>query len=402
MKKIIRLSIFFVGIVLIQLSCANPNKTEQSKNDSISQDSLEQVTKLLQKMIDDKKLAGIAALINIEGETVYRKNFGYSQLNQKTPMSDDAIFRIFSMTKPVTAVALMILFDEGKFELDDKVGKYIPEFKETMVYNATTKSLEPQKNPMTIRHLLTHTSGLTYGWDENSYVDSLYREREASAFDGVLADNMKMVAKLPLKYQPGTQWEYGISIDVAGYLVEVLSGQTLDVFMKERIFEPLQMDDTGFYVPEEKHNRLTSLNTFRNGQIQESKQFAADMCKKPVTMLSGGGGLVSTMDDYLNFCLMLLNGGEFNGTRILEESTVGLIMSDQLPDGVAYANGSKGFGLGGDVDSDGIYGWAGAASTKFWIDNKNEMITIFYTQLMPWNFSYPNIYKETVYKAIAD
>ncbi len=303
------------------------------------------------------------------------------------------------MTKPITAVALMTLYDEGKFQLDDKVSEYIPEFEGAQVYNAETKSLEPQTEELTIRHLLTHTSGIPYGWDPKAYVDSLYRVRSAGTWDGTIGEKVKILAKIPLKSQPGTTYEYGLGIDVAGYLVEVLSGIPLDEYMKTKIFDPLNMDDTGFYVPEEKHNRLALVYSNMNDSLT-APQNMNEVFKKPVTLFSGGGGLVSTVDDYLTFCKMLLNGGELNGTRILKEETVQMIMSDQLPQGAKYAD-NKGYGLAGEVNYEtGEYGWAGAASTKFWIDPKNDMIVITAAQLMPGNYSYAGEFKEIVDRAV--
>jgi CubicO group peptidase (beta-lactamase class C family) len=303
------------------------------------------------------------------------------------------------MTKPITAVALMTLYDEGKFQIDDKVSDFIPEFATTMVYNSETKTLEPQNIPMTIRHLLTHTAGLTYGWDQKSYVDSLYRLTSADAFDGVLADKMKILAGIPLKNQPGTKYEYSISIDVAGYLVEVLSGMPFDKYLKTKIFGPLKMEDTGFYVPEEKHNRFAAVYTLKNDSLQEQPSNNMNF-KTPATLFSGGGGLVSTIDDYSKFAQMLLNGGEFGGARILKESTVEMIMSNQLPAGVNYENGGS-YGLGGSVSPEkGHYGWSGAASTHFVVDKKNKMVIISFTQYMPFNIEYALRFAEKVENAV--
>jgi CubicO group peptidase (beta-lactamase class C family) len=385
-------------IILLQVSCVNKSVTPDSVG--LSGDTLRLATKKMQEYIDNGKLAGISVLVHKNEETVYRENFGYANLNEKKPMSDSTIFRIFSMTKPITAVALMTLFDEGKFQLDDKVSKYIPEFKGAMVYNAETKTLEPQIEEMSIRHLLTHTSGLTYGWDQKAYVDSLYRATGASGWDGTIGEKVKILARLPLKHQPGTQWEYGLSIDVAGYLVEVLSGLPLDVYMKTKIFDPLKMDDTGFFVPEEKQNRFSGLNSIKSDSLIEATGGMSDAFKKPVTLFSGGGGLVSTLNDYLTFCKMLLNNGELDGVRIISESTAKLIMTNQLPDGIIYAE-NKGYGLAGEVNPEtGVYGWAGAASTKFWIDPRNKMIVIFGTQLMPANFSYADQFYKIVNSAV--
>ena len=400
MRKVYLLTKFFVFITLFQFSCTQSGKSGLTEKSILSVDTLELATKKMQEYIDNGKLAGISALIYKNGETVYRKEFGYASLNEKKPMDETTIFRIFSMSKPVTAVALMTLFDEGKFALDDKVSKYIPEFAGAMVYNADTKTLEPQIEELTIRHLLTHTSGIPYGWDQKAYVDSLYRATGAGGWDGTIGEKVKIIAKLPLKNQPGTKWEYGLSIDVAGYLVEVLSGQPLDLYMKTKIFEPLKMNDTGFFVPEEKHNRFMGMFSIKEDSLIESSGGMSEAFKKPVTLFSGGGGLVSTVNDYLNFCKMLLNNGELDGVRVLSETATQLIITNQLPTGVNYEE-NKGYGLAGSVDPEtGVYGWAGAASTKFWLDPKNEMAIIICTQLMPSDYTYADDFYKIVKSAV--
>lgn len=405
MKKIISINSILFGLLIFLISCNQTSKSGTSESVGISSDTLELVEKSMQEYIDSGKLAGISTLVLKNGQLVQRANFGFSDIENHIPIEDNTIFRIFSMTKPVTAVALMSLYDEGKFKLDDKVSQYIPEFKETLVYQSegSDPALVPQSEEMTIRHLLTHTSGLTYGWDPNAYVDSLYRVTGAGGWEGTIGEKVKIMAGLPLKYQPGTKWEYSLSIDVAGYLVEVLSGIPLDQFFKGRIFDPLKMEDTGFYTPEEKHNRLSALYYIdKEGNLKAIEGEFKDAFKKPVTMFSGGGGLVSTMDDYSRFCLMLLNGGELDGTRILQESTVQMIMSDQLPEAVNYRAG-KGYGLAGQVNLEGgEYSWAGAASTNFWIDPENEMIIITYTQLMPSNHEYAYTFKNWVDRALLE
>lgn len=387
MKKLTRI---FAGIFIaasVFYSCSTDQKAAKLIAAGLSPDTMQLATARMQEYVDSGKLAGISALIYKNGEIVYSENFGFADIEQQKPITDSTIYRIFSMTKPVTAVALMTLFDEGKFQLDDPVSKYIPEFEGTQVYNAETKTLEPQETPLSIRHLLTHTSGIPYGWDRKAYVDSLYRVTGVGDWDGTLAEKMKALAGLPLKNQPGKVYEYGLGIDVAGYLVEILSGEPLDQFMKTRIFDPLNMDDTGFFVPENKHHRFSTLYTNADGVIKASEQMK-DAFKTPVTLFSGGGGLLSTMDDYLNFCKMLLNKGELNGVRILQESTVDLIMSDQLPEGAFYSE-NKGYGLAGETDKiTGDYGWSGAASTTFRINRENQQIVIMGAQFMPATYVY--------------
>ncbi len=393
-----------IGLLVLLASCGQNTGTATPDAVGLSSDTLKVAVQKMQEYVDSGKLAGISTLVMINGKVVHQERFGFADIVNQKPVEEGTIFRIFSMTKPITAVALMTLYDEGKFQLDDKVSEYIPEFEETPVYTPDGESfkLEPQNEEMTIRHLLTHTSGITYGWDQNSYVDSLYRVTGASGWDSAtIGEKVKMLAGLPLKYQPGTTYEYSLSIDVAGYLVEVLAGIPLDTYLETKIFDPLKMEDTGFFVPEEKHDRLAELY-FRDGEGNLNAMPAyGDRFKKPVTVFSGGGGLVSTMDDYLNFCKMLLNGGELNGTRILQESTVKMIMSDQLPEGVRYKD-EAGYGLAGEVNlKSGEYAWAGAASTNFWIDPENDMIIITYTQLMPGDHSYAYEFKDLVKRSMA-
>jgi CubicO group peptidase (beta-lactamase class C family) len=401
MKRIILPVIGLMCIILLQVSCTTKSKPGLAENAGLSGDSLNVAVTLMQQYVDSGKLAGISAMVIRNNQTVLKKNFGFADIQNKIPVGDSTIFRIFSMTKPITAVALMTLYDEGKFKLDDKVSDFIPEFAETKVYNAETKTLEPQNTPMTIRHLLTHTSGLTYGWDQKSYVDSLYRATGAAGKDGTIGEGVKILANLPLKHQPGTKYEYSLSIDVAGYLVEVLSGIPLDIYMKTKIFDPLKMEDTGFFVPEDKHTRFSLLyNLGENGKLKGPDDPVGDKFRKPTTLFSGGGGLVSTIGDYARFAQMLLNGGELDGVRILKDSTVQMIMSNQLPQGVNYENGG-GYGLGGSVNAEnGQYGWSGAASTHFVIDRKNNMVIIAFTQLMPFNIEYALRFVSKVENAI--
>lgn len=397
MNKFLTAFVLILSFLTIQFSCSTPGKNVQPEDVGLSADTLNVANQEMQQYVESGKLAGISTLIFKDGVIVERKNYGYADMENQKPVTDSTIFRIYSMTKPVTAAALMTLYDEGKFDLDDKVSEYIPEFEGMMVYNAETKTEEPQENEVTIRHLLTHTSGIPYGWDQQAYVDSLYRVRGVSGWDGTLAEKIKLLTEIPLKHQPGTIYDYGLGIDVAGYLIEVLSELPLDEYFEQKIFNPLNMDDTGFYVPESKHNRFSKLYTKNEeGELTEMQGMMSTIFKSPVTLFSGGGGLVSTADDYLRFCRMLLNGGELNGTRILEASTAEMIMTDQLPELAEYEE-EIGYGLAGSVDlKRGVYGWAGAASTKFWIDPANEMIIMTFAQLMPSDYTYADEFYETV------
>lgn len=388
------------GVYLLT-ACNQPTEAPEVSAKTLSEDTINLAYNAMQEYIDEGQLAGISVMVIQDDETVAYQHFGYADVENQQPITDSTIFRAFSMTKPITAVALMMLQEAGKFQLDDKVSEYIPEFASTQVYNPATKSLEPQKTEMTIRHLLTHTSGIPYGWDQEAYVDSLYRVSGASGWDGVLGDKVKILAGIPLKHQPGTTYEYGLSIDVAGYLVELLSGMPLDEYFRTKIFEPLDMDDTGFYVPEEKHSRFTLVyHPDESGNLKGPENPAEDNFKKPTTLFSGGGGLVTTVQDYARFARMLLNGGMLAGEKILDEATVKLIMSNQLPEGVIFEE-TGGYGLGGLYDTEnGRYGWNGAASTFFRVDPKNDIIVLAFTQYMPFDITYANEFSEIIYRAI--
>ena len=400
MKKHFKLFIPLAALLVLIASGGQGSLTTTPETVGLSSDTLALAAQKMQEYIDNGKLAGIATLVMKDGKIVHREEFGFANIEEQKPVVENSIFRIFSMTKPITAVALMTLYDEGKFELDHKLSRYIPEFADVMVYNPETESLDPQENELTIRHLLTHTSGIVYGWGQ-SYVDSLYRTTGVGAWDSAtIGDKVKIMTGLPLKFQPGSAWEYGLSIDVAGYLVEVLSGVPLDEYFKSKIFEPLHMDDTGFYVPEEKLDRFTEVYYLDGEGDLKTGGFMGEAFKKPTVLFYGGAGLVSTMDDYLSFCRMLLNGGTLNGVQILEESTVKMIMSDQLPETASYREGN-GYGLAGQVNLEsGAYSWAGAASTNFWIDPSNQMIIITYAQLMPGDHSYAYEFNNIVKRAL--
>lgn len=400
MKKLFTPTIPLAALLILIASCGQSSLTTTPEKVGLSSDTLEVANLKMQEYIDNGKLAGIATLVMKDGKIVQSRQLGYSNIEEEKPIEENTIYRIFSMTKPITAVALMTLYDEGKFELDDKLSMYIPEFADVMVYEPGTASLVPQNNELTIRNLLTHTSGIVYGWGQ-SYVDSLYQVTGVGGWDSAtIRDKVKIMTGLPLKFQPGTAWEYGLSIDVAGYLVEVLSGIPLDEFFQTRIFTPLKMVDTGFYVPEAKHERLAGLYFLDTEGKLAPALWGGDRFKKPAELFSGGGGLVSTMGDYLTFCQMLLNGGTLNSVKILEESTAKMIMSDQLPSSASYQEGI-GYGLSGQVNLEsGEYGWAGAASTKFWIDPSNKMIIITMAQLMPNDYSYADLFNDLVKRAL--
>lgn len=367
--------------------------------ESIAQPRLDYLTKAMQAQIADGKLGGIETLVYQDGKVVHRERAGYQNLASETPLREDALYKIFSMTKPVTGVAMLILHEEGKYQLDDPVENYIPEFKDMRVAKgegADGKPVtEPATHPVTIRELMTHTGGFTYGRFSQSQVDSMYVEADVLAPESTLADMVDKLAEIPLRQQPGTLWHYSVSVDVQARLVEILSGQPFDEFLKERIFAPLGMKDTDFYAPQDKAERLaTTYHPTEDGLKPVSN---APFLTKP-SFLNGGGGLVSSTSDYLRFARMLLNGGELDGVRLLKPETVRMMASDQLPEGVEGPNWAPGnrFGLNVAVVTDsekaghlpvGTYWWWGIQGSWVWIDPANGIITLGMMQNTDYQYS---------------
>ncbi|GAB1265693.1 serine hydrolase domain-containing protein [Aurantivibrio infirmus] len=352
---------------------------------------LDAISSVTKQAVDDGKLAGIVTLVAKEGEVQLFESHGYRDLENKTPMTEDTIFRIFSMTKPIAGTALMTLYDEGKFKLDDPVEKYIPEFKDMRVLKdgATLENLETvaADHPMTIRELMSHTGGLVYTLGlSRGPVAELYTKEGILDRNSTLKDMVTKMGKIPLNHQPGTQWVYSVSVDVQGYLVEALSGKSFDVYLQERIFDPLQMNDTAFYVKPEKADRLSRQYAPGQGGKLTSAENSAFL-EKP-SLFSGGGGLTSTASDYLKFAQMHLNEGELNGVRILSKQAAQLMRQNHLPDSVkSIGRGYPGnvFGLdfavvndseAADGVSEGSFWWWGIAGTWFWIDPVENIIFI--------------------------
>jgi CubicO group peptidase (beta-lactamase class C family) len=413
----------FSLIIAFTCGCSQPEIklhytiTEPEKV-GLSSRVLNQIKPVMQKYVDDKKLPGMITMVARHGEIVNFDSYGFR--DKKKPMQLNTIFRIASMTKPITSVAIMILYDEGRFQLDDPVAKYIPEFNNLKVFSSIDKNgihVVDQIKLITIRNLLTHTSGLASG-GENTPVDSMYKAANLS--DGTLKDMIKKLANIPLLYQPGTRWNYSRSSDVLAYLVEVISGKSFDVFLKERIFIPLKMKDTEYYVPEEKIKRVAAVYTrARFGGI---KSFNPDdgNISKPVKFLSGNGGLFSTASDYMIFSQMLLNKGVYDSVRLLRKNTVELMTSNQISNVIMPNDkffgpllSGMGYGLGfavykennpsNSIGSAGSYWWAGSANTYFYIDPQKDLILIFMTQFVP-NFYYPicKEFRELVYNSIVE
>ncbi|MGB1640331.1 MAG: serine hydrolase [Pseudohongiellaceae bacterium] len=352
---------------------------------------LDRVTQAMQAFVDEGKLSGAVTIASRDNKLVHFESVGYRDIEAQAPMTPDTLFRIYSMTKPVTGVALMILYEEGKFKLSDPVEKYLPEMKDLQVYAGTDDDgnmiTEPADHPMTIRELMSHTGGLTYGIFAQSAVDSAYVRAGLLDANMTNAEFVAALGRIPLKHQPGSRWEYSVSVDVQGYLVEVLSGMRFGEFLDKRIFQPLEMTDTDFHVPEEKINRFAQMYVYGpEGQLIPSEMFDGADFTVDMAFESGGGGLVSTANDYMRFSQMLLNGGELDGVRILAPLTVELMHRDQTPAGMTgpmsgVGNGTV-FGLDFAVIEDpveaesyssGEYYWGGAAGTWFWIDPVEEV-----------------------------
>jgi len=390
----------------------------------LTQEGVAALDTLVDTYVKRGLVAGGAAVVERHDAVGYARAFGKQSLETGDPAELDTIYRIYSMTKPITSVAAMMLFDEGRFALDDPIEKYLPELSDLKVgievkdpdTGQKRLNLVPAHHPPTIRELLSHTAGFGYGLGASSLVDIQYQEAGLLANDDTLEAKIKKLGQLPLKHQPGEQWDYSIAVDVLGRLVEVLSGQTLDVYFQKRIFEPLGMVDTGFHVPREKLDRFAecyALSLF--GKLDKSTENLGRDFLAPPKMMMGGGGLVSTAGDYLRFCRMMLNKGELQGVRLLKEETVALMTTDALGDrpvaliGFAIGMGGAGFGLGFSVTKEpfyesrgalGEYNWGGAASTIFWIDPEKDLIGVYLIQLMPSNFTTALQFKKAVYQAL--
>lgn len=398
-----------ISIVSVLIGCtfslpvAISDDLRTSSPESVGMDSerLSRITSAMQDLVDEGLLAGAVTMASRDSQVIHFESVGYRNLETKDPMTNDTIFRIYSMTKPVTGVALMILYEEGYFNLADPVELHIPELKDLQVFAGTDSNgnmlTEQADHPMTIRQLMSHTGGLTYGIFAQSPVDAAYLE--AGLGDATAAGNlpenetsqdlMRKLGQIPLKYQPGTQWEYSVAVDVQGYLVEVLSGLSLGEFMQERIFDPLGMKDTHFYTPENKRDRFSQMYVYtENGELTPSEMFpGADYTTYP-DFEAGGSGLVSTASDYMRFSQMLLDGGELDGVRLLAPLTVSLMSRDQTPKGMNQSIlGSSGtaFGLDFAIVTDpveaesysvGEYYWGGAAGTWFWIDPVEDIVFV--------------------------
>jgi CubicO group peptidase (beta-lactamase class C family) len=391
----------------------------------LSSDRLERIATSVQRSIDDKRIAGAVTLVARRGHVAWFKAQGMADREKNQSMKLDTMFRICSMTKPITSVAVMILYEEGRFLLDDPVSKYLPEFKDmkVLVKPASGKPYTiPATNAITIRDLLRHTSGITYQWNED--LGPKYLEANVASgllpYDGTIGDSTKRLAALPLLFNPGEKWEYSLGVDVLGRLVEVVSGKPLDEFFRTRIFEPLGMKDTYFYPPDNKVDRLATAYTYYDGKglnafpdmpiTEGSFTYSADYpVRGPKKLFSGGAGLVSTAGDYARFCQMMLDGGKAGTTRLLSRKSVELMSQDQLGKIAPEQGFGLGFGIDGvksplsELGSAGSFNWGGFFYTAFSIDPKEQMIVVFMGQLHPTgDLTLDRQVHELAYQAIND
>lgn len=384
---------FFVAVGLIGAGTSQAGDwlpSGNAKRLGFDQDRLDRIAPVMQAHVDNGRISGAVMVIARDGKIVYRDSVGYADIENKVPMKEDAVFRIFSMTKAITTTAAMILVEEGKLRLTDPVSKFIPAFTNMKVYvsgDGEEMELEEQKNPVTVHHLLTHTSGIPYGGREPA--TSAYNDVNSSGAK-TLAELTNIIASKPLVFQPGDRWMYGLSTDVMGRVIEVASGQAFEEFLAERITGPLGMTETSFFITSDLSNRLAAAYDDTDDGLRVAAGLGQRSYELGNALPSGGAGLLSTASDYLRFTQMLLNGGILDGVRIVSPRSVELMSRNHLSEAQKFAPG-MGFGLGFAIAEDpglrktfmsqGSYSWAGAADTHFWIDPEKNLIGLALTQL---------------------
>jgi CubicO group peptidase (beta-lactamase class C family) len=421
MKKTLLLQLILA--MFLTWSCSEKNDNQVLKVSTpasvqVSADRLNRIDSMLIQSIDDKWIAGAVGFIARDGKIIYNRAFGESDIENRTPMQTDAIFRIASQTKAIASIGLMMLFEEGKFLLDDPVSRYIPEFANPQVLDKfnekdTTFTSIPAKREITVRDLLTHTSGIDYAGIGSPTMNALYSKAGIMGGFGndriTIGDDIKLLGSQPLVHQPGERYTYGLNVDVIGYLIEILSGEKLDQYLKTRIFDPLGMNDTWFYLPEEKQSRLVKVHTENadHNVVAMPQEFVNYPLLKG-TYFSGGAGLSSTTKDYATFLQMLLNNGVYNGKRILSRRTVELITSNQIGD---IDLGRNKFGLGFEITtkegqavlgiSEGSFSWGGYFGTTYWADPKERLVCLLFMQQMPLSHGeIQSKFKAMVYQAL--
>jgi CubicO group peptidase (beta-lactamase class C family) len=421
----------FVFFVVIMPVHAAELPTSTPEAEGMSAEKLKEVDKIMNSLIGDQKIAGGIVLIARNGKVVFYEPYGLMNLETKQPVSRETIFRIYSMSKAITSAAALILHDEGKLDLQAPVSKYLPEFENLKIVVAekevdSEKEAEGEKekekevaatHEMTVEQLFLHTSGITYGNSGGGATEKMVEATEALDFNSDLELMTIKLGQIPLPFEPGTDWHYGAGIDVLGRVVEVVSGQPLDEFLSKRIFEPLGMTDTGFYVPEDKVDRFAA-NYYSDGEgrmIIRDDPKRSGYLRKP-GLLSGGGGMVGTASDYVRFLLMIDGDGEFNGQRILSKESVDLMRTDRVPKRAGWVKfGDEertgvGYGLGFSVTTEahknnphakkGEYGWGGAASTHYWLSPEDDLVVVTMEQRMPYSPETEEKLKPVIYGAV--
>jgi CubicO group peptidase (beta-lactamase class C family) len=413
-------------VLFLLAACASVQSNfdvDFSNTEGFDDKRLERIDTAINREIEQGKISGAVALIAKDGKTVYHKSFGYADIASRTPMQRDSIFRIASMTKAITSVAVMMLYEQGHFMLNDPVSDYIPAFKNPRVAlsfgaDGAVTATRPANGEIKIVDLLSHSSGISYAFMDQPLQRSY---QAAGIIDGLtardlkLADGINLLASQPLLFDPGAEFSYGLNTDVLGYLVEVVSGKPLDVFFAEEIFRPLEMTDTFFYLPDDKADRLVTLYAEVDGRLRVSDGTEADIKldnpRYPVegekAYFSGGAGLSSTASDYGRFVQMLLNEGALDGKRLLSRKSVELMRSPRL--GLPWTVGAS-FGLGfevlddlgtyGELGSAETYSWGGAFNTTFWIDPAENLVGIFMSQARPYTSDISARYQVLVYQAL--
>jgi CubicO group peptidase (beta-lactamase class C family) len=422
MKKAFKIQMVTFSLIII---CSCSSHTSELKLSSpmsarVSEERLIRIDRMLQQNIDSGWVAGAVGFIARDGKIVYYKSFGVNNPETKTLMHTDDIFRIASQTKAITSVAVLMLFEEGKFLLDDPISKYIPEFAHPTVLDKfnekdSTYTTIKSNREITIRDLLTHTSGVDYAGIGSENMRAIYAKAGIpTGFVSeklILGEKIKILGKLPLVHQPGERFTYGLNVDILGYLVEVLSGETLDHYLHQHLFEPLGMTDTYFYLPPSKSDRLVKVSVIdKNKHLINASSSFTDYPLSNGTYYSGGAGLSSTIKDYAIFLQMLLNKGEYNGKRILARRTVELMTSNQIGDLMV---GSDKFGLGFEITTvkgqsrlgmtEGSFAWGGYFATTYWVDPKEHLVCLLFMQQSPLDhYEIQDKFKAMVYQALND
>lgn len=410
--------LYLLIIITFVTSCSSPKKDDSEKESGIVTTSVKaRIDSALKAQVDAGKIAGVSALIVEKNKEVYFNSFGQADKEASKAFDRNTVVRIYSMTKPVTGVALMKLYEEGKFQLDDELSKYLPEFKDMKVFNGVDKKGKPvlvaPKRPILVRDITRHTAGFAGGGDTTA-LGKMFREADVLNRNGTLKDFTKKLSKLPLAFHPGAEWSYGVSVDVQAALVEVLSGKSFDVYVQENILTPLKMTHTS-YVPKDP-NALAALYRFDNGTLARvpDSLILANVNDKEYPLKPGGFGLTSTVDDYQRFARMLVNEGSFDGATILKPETVKLMATNQLADSVTKrmwlpSKGQVGFGIDFAVrmrppvdekEKNGVVGeffWDGAASTLFWVDPTNDLTAVMFVQIFPFSNDLHKAFRDAIY-----